>query len=257
MIKLKNVSKYYKNLCVLKDISATIDKGSIIALIGPSGCGKSTFLKCINGLVPVTDGKIFIDEVEVTSKETNLNKLRSEVGIVFQQFNLFPHLTIRQNINLAPIEVKKMSKNDAEVQTMYLLEKVGLLDKIDKYPAQLSGGQAQRVAIARSLAMQPKVMLFDEPTSALDPQMKQEVLDTIKDLAKDGMTMAVVTHEMGFAREVADKIIFISRGRIVEEGTPSQIFDNPEKPATEEFVQSILNAQKQFASANKRGGIIE
>ncbi len=245
MIKLENVSKYYKNLCVLKDINTFIEKGSIVAIIGSSGCGKSTFLKCVNGLVPVTSGKIFIDNIEITSKKTDLNKVRSEVGIVFQQFNLFPHLTVRENINLAPIKVKRMSNNDAEMQTMYLLEKVGLLDKINKYPEQLSGGQSQRVAIARSLAMQPKVMLFDEPTSALDPQMTMEVLDTIKDLAKEGMTMAVVTHEMGFAREVADKIIFMSRGKILEEDTPSNVFDNPKKEVTAEFIKNVLKHKKQ------------
>ena len=245
MIELENVSKYYKNLCVLKDINLNITKGNIIAIIGPSGCGKSTFLKCINGLVPVSSGKIFIDGVEVTSKDTDLNKIRSEVGIVFQQFNLFPHLTVKQNIILAPIKVKKMSNNDAEMQAMCLLEKVGLLNKIDKYPDQLSGGEAQRVAIARSLAMQPKVMLFDEPTSALDPRMTLDVLDTIKDLAKEGMTMVVVTHEMGFAREVADNVIFLSKRRIIEQGVPSKIFDNPEKDDTEEFIKSILKHQKE------------
>jgi len=253
MIKLENVSKYYKSLCVLKDINVTIEKGNIVALIGPSGCGKSTFLKCINGLVYVSGGRIFIDDVEITSKDVDLNRVRSEVGIVFQQFNLFPHLTVRENINLAPVKVKKMSDNEAEIQTMYLLEKVGLLDKIDKYPEQLSGGQAQRVAIARSLAMQPKVMLFDEPTSALDPQMTLEVLDTIKDLAKEGMTMVVVTHEMGFAREVADRVIFLSKGRIIEEGPPSKIFDNPEKKLTEEFIKSILKHKKQALPVQKEG----
>ncbi|NLF82595.1 MAG: amino acid ABC transporter ATP-binding protein, partial [Candidatus Gastranaerophilales bacterium] len=224
MIKLENVSKYYKSLCVLKDISVSIEKGSIVALIGPSGCGKSTFLKCINGLVPVTSGRVIVDGIEITSKGADMNKVRSEVGIVFQQFNLFPHLTVRENINLAPIKVKKIHKNEAEIQTMYLLEKVGLLDKIGKYPDQLSGGQAQRVAIARSLAMQPKIMLFDEPTSALDPQMTLEVLDTIKDLAKEGMTMVVVSHEMGFVREIANKVIFLSRGKIIEQGPPEAIF---------------------------------
>lgn len=239
MIKLENVSKYYKSLCVLKDISVSIEKGSIVALIGPSGCGKSTFLKCINGLVPVTSGKIIVDGIEITSKDADMNKVRSEVGIVFQQFNLFPHLTVRENINLAPIKVKKIHRNEAEIQTMYLLEKVGLLDKIDKYPDQLSGGQAQRVAIARSLAMQPKIMLFDEPTSALDPQMTLEVLDTIKDLAKEGMTMVVVSHEMGFVREVADRVIFLSRGKIIEQGAPDVIFDRPQSPITAEFIKSI------------------
>lgn len=239
MIKLENVSKYYKSLCVLKDISVSLEKGSIVSLIGPSGCGKSTFLKCINGLVPVTSGRIIVDGIEITSKGADMNKVRSEVGIVFQQFNLFPHLTVRENINLAPIKVKKIHKNEAEIQTMYLLEKVGLLDKIDKYPDQLSGGQAQRVAIARCLAMQPKIMLFDEPTSALDPQMTLEVLDTIKDLAKEGMTMVVVSHEMGFVREIANKVIFLSRGKIIEQGPPEAIFDAPRNPITVEFIKSI------------------
>jgi ABC-type polar amino acid transport system ATPase subunit len=225
---------------VLKDINLSIKKGRITTIIGPSGCGKSTLLKCMNGLVPVTEGKIFIDEIEVTSENTNLNKLRSEVGIVFQQFNLFPHLTVKENIILAPIKVRKITKNDAEIQAMMLLEKVGLLDKADKYPYQLSGGQSQRAAIVRSLAMQPKVMLFDEPTSALDPQMTQEVLDTIKSLAKEGMTMIVVTHEMNFAKEVADMVIFLSKGRIVEEGSPEKIFDNPEKNSTREFINTIV-----------------
>lgn len=244
MILLENVSKYYDNTCVLKDISVQIQKGNIIALIGPSGCGKSTFLKCINGLVSVSKGRIFIDDKEITSKETDLNKVRSEVGIVFQQFNLFPHLTVKENITLAPVKVKGMTNNEAQILAMTLLEKVGLLDKIDKYPEELSGGQAQRVAIARSLAMQPKVMLFDEPTSALDPQMTLDVLDTIKDLAKEGMTMIVVTHEMSFAREVADRIIFLAKNRIVEDGPPDKVFDNPENPATKEFIKSVLKQQK-------------
>ncbi|OGI04325.1 MAG: glutamine ABC transporter ATP-binding protein [Candidatus Melainabacteria bacterium GWF2_37_15] len=216
MIRLENVTAYYKNLCVLQDITVNIAKGSIVALIGPSGCGKSTFLKCINGLVPVRSGRIFIEDTEITSKNTDLNRIRSEVGIVFQQFNLFPHLTVKKNITLAPVKVKGMKLEEAEDLAVSLLKKVDLLDKIDKYPEQLSGGQAQRVAIVRSLAMQPKVMLFDEPTSALDPQMTQEVLDTIKSLAKEGMTMVVVTHEMSFAYEVADRIIYMDKGRIKE-----------------------------------------
>ncbi len=253
MIRLEKVSKYYKNFNVLKNINVNIEKGNIISLIGSSGCGKSTFLKCINGLVPVSEGRIFIDDVEITAKDTDLNKVRSEVGIVFQQFNLFPHLSVKKNITLAPVKVKGMSKNEAEIQAMYLLEKVGLLDKIDKYPEELSGGQAQRVAIARSLAMQPKIMLFDEPTSALDPQMTLYVLDTIKDLAKEGMTMIVVTHEMSFAREVADRVIFMSQGRMVEEGSASRIFDNPENIATQEFIKSILKRQKLAPQEDTKG----
>ncbi len=240
MIRFENVSKSYKGLNVLKNINVNIEKGETIALIGQSGCGKSTFLKCINGLVPVCKGKIFVDDIEVTAKNADLNTIRSEVGIVFQQYNLFPHLNVLKNIILAPIKVKKIHENEARIQALCLLEKVGLLDKIDKYPDQLSGGQAQRVAIARSLAMQPKVMLFDEPTSALDPQMKQEVLDTIKELATDGMTMIVVTHEMNFAREVADRVIFLSRGQIIEEGTAEKIFDNPQSNITREFLMKYI-----------------
>jgi len=237
MITFENVSKSYKSLGVLKNISLTIPKGEIIALIGSSGCGKSTFLKCINGIIPVSKGKIFVGKTDVTAKNADLNKIRSEVGIVFQQFNLFPHLTVMENITLAPVKVKKISDNEAKITALHLLEKVGLLDKAGKYPEQLSGGQAQRVAIARSLAMQPEIMLFDEPTSALDPQMTQEVLDTIKELAKEGMTMIVVTHEMGFAREVADRVIFLSEGRIIEDGSAEQVFDNPQNNLTREFLK--------------------
>jgi polar amino acid transport system ATP-binding protein len=240
MIVFENVCKSYKGVNVLKNINTVIERGEITAVIGPSGCGKSTFLKCINGLVPVNQGKIIVDGVDVTAKETDLTKVRSEVGIVFQQFNLFPHLTVMENITLAPLKVKKMTSNEAKIQALYLLEKVGLLDKIDKYPEQLSGGQAQRVAIARSLAMQPKVMLFDEPTSALDPQMTLEVLDTIKELAREGMTMVVVTHEMNFAREVAHRTIFLSRGQIIESGPTERIFDDPKSNITKEFLKNSL-----------------
>lgn len=240
MIRFENVSKSYKGLNVLKNINVEIKKGEIVALIGQSGCGKSTFLKCINGLVPVCKGKIFVNDVEVTAKHADLNTIRSEIGIVFQQYNLFPHLNVLKNITLAPIKVKKLHENEARINAMCLLEKVGLLDKIDKYPDQLSGGQAQRVAIARSLAMQPKIMLFDEPTSALDPQMKQEVLDTIKSLAADGMTMVIVTHEMNFAREVADRVIFLSRGQIIEEGPAEKVFDSPQSNITREFLMKYI-----------------
>ena len=243
MITFENVSKSYKGLNVLKNININIAKEETLAIIGPSGCGKSTFLKCINGLVPVNKGKIFVDGLDVTSKEVDLNKIRSEIGIVFQQFNLFPHLTVLENVTLAPIKVKKMKENDSKIQALHLLEKVGLLDKIDKYPDQLSGGQAQRVAIARSLAMQPQIMLFDEPTSALDPQMTQEVLDTIKELANEGMTMVVVTHEMNFAREVANRIIFLSRGQIIEEGSSTKMFDNPQSNITREFLKSAFRKE--------------
>ncbi|MEI8388782.1 MAG: amino acid ABC transporter ATP-binding protein [bacterium] len=243
MITFENVSKSYKGLNVLKNININIAKEETLAIIGPSGCGKSTFLKCINGLVPVNKGKILVDGLDVTSKEVDLNKIRSEIGIVFQQFNLFPHLTVLENVTLAPIKVKKMKENDSKIQALHLLEKVGLLDKIDKYPDQLSGGQAQRVAIARSLAMQPQIMLFDEPTSALDPQMTREVLDTIKELANEGMTMVVVTHEMNFAREVANRIIFLSRGQIIEEGSSTKMFDNPQSNITREFLKSAFRKE--------------
>lgn len=243
MIKIENVSKSYKDFRVLKNINLTVSKGEIIAVIGPSGCGKSTLLKCINGLESVNKGKIFVDNIEVTGEKTNLNKVRMEVGIVFQQFNLFPHMTVKENIMLAPLKVKKISSNEANIVTMQLLEKVGLLDKADKYPDELSGGQAQRVAIARSLAMQPKIMLFDEPTSALDPKMTIEVLDVMKELAKEGMTMIVVTHEMSFAKEVANRVVFISHGEILENAEPDIMFKKPENNATKEFLRSVLQLE--------------
>lgn len=243
MIKLKNVTKSFKNLDVLTNISVDIEKGEVVAVIGSSGCGKSTFLRCINGLEKVSQGKIFINDIDITDKKTNLNKIRAQVGIVFQQFNLFPHMTVLENLILAPMKVNKISKNEAYTIARQLLEKVGILDKIDKYPEELSGGQAQRVAIARSLAMQPEAMLFDEPTSALDPKMTNEVLDVMKDLAKEGMTMVVVTHEMSFAREIADRVLFFSNGNIVEQGTPEKIFQNPENDITREFLKSVLKLE--------------
>lgn len=243
MIKLKSISKYYKNVRILKNINLEISKGETVAIIGPSGCGKSTLLKCINGLIPVSKGEIFIDGVNISDKNADINDIRAEIGIVFQQFNLFPHMTVKDNITLAPIKVKKVTKNEAEILALKLLEKVGLLDKMDKYPEELSGGQAQRVAIARSLAMQPKIMLFDEPTSALDPKMTNEVLDVIKDLAKEGMTMIVVTHEMNFAREAANRIVFLSHGEIIEEGSPENIFQNPKSSMTKEFFRSVLKLE--------------
>lgn len=243
MIKLENMCKSFENLSVLKDISANIAKGETVAVIGPSGCGKSTLLKCINGLLSVSGGKIFIDGIDITDSKVNLNKIRSEVGIVFQQFNLFPHMTVKENVMLAPLKVKKIPKTDALSLAEQLLEKVGIIDKINKYPEELSGGQAQRVAIARSLAMQPKIMLFDEPTSALDPKMTNEVLDVIKKLANDGMTMLIVTHEMNFAKEVADRIIFISQEKIIEEGPPEIIFKKPENDITREFLKNILKLE--------------
>lgn len=239
MIKIANLSKYFGKTRILHNINLKVERGEIITLLGSSGCGKSTLLKCINGLEKVTSGKIFIEDEEITSKRVNLNLIRTKVGIVFQQFNLFPHMTVKQNITLAPIKVKGMSKTEAEFVAMELLEKVGLLDKIDKYPDELSGGQAQRVAIARSLAMRPDIMLFDEPTSALDPQMTAEVLDTLKNLAEEGMTMIVVSHEMKFAKEVASRVIFMSRGEIVEENNPTDFFGNPQKEVTKEFLESV------------------
>lgn len=246
MIKIQNLNKSYKNFKVLKDVNIEIQKGEIIAIIGPSGCGKSTLLKCINGLEKAASGKIFIKDTEVTSLKTDLNKLRAIVGIVFQQFNLFPHMTVKENITLAPVKVKNVSQNEAEVTAMSLLEKVGLLDKMDKYPSQLSGGQAQRVAIARSLAMNPEVMLFDEPTSALDPKMTTEVLDVMQELAQDGMTMIVVTHEMNFAKEIANKVIFMSHGEIVEIGTPQEMFTAPKKNLTREFFKTVLKLEEKL-----------
>ena len=243
MIKLENVYKCFKNSTILRGISLDIAQGEIVSVIGSSGCGKSTFLKCINGLEPVTKGNIYIDGTNITEVNADLNKIRAEVGIVFQQFNLFPHMTVKDNIMLAPIKVKKISKNEANVLAMQLLEKVGLLDKMDKYPEELSGGQAQRVAIARSLAMKPKIMLFDEPTSALDPKMTNEVMDTIKELAQEGMTMIVVTHEMSFAKDVANRVLFFSHGEIVEQGTPGKIFTNPDKQTTRDFLRSVLKLE--------------
>lgn len=243
MIRIENLCKSYRHFKVLKNVNLNILKGEIVSVIGASGCGKSTLLKCINGLELPSSGKIFIEDTDITSSDIDLNKVRTEVGIVFQQFNLFPHMTVKDNITLAPMKVKKMSKNDADILAMQLLEKVGLLDKMDSYPEELSGGQSQRVAIARSLAMQPKVMLFDEPTSALDPQMTLEVLDVMKDLAKEGMTMIVVTHEMKFAYEVANRVIFFSHGKIEEEGFPEKVFNNPEKATTREFLKSVLKLE--------------
>jgi len=239
MIKLENIYKSFNDVNVLMNINIHITKGEVIALIGSSGCGKSTFLRCINGLEKVSNGKVIIDSLDITTSRKNLYKIRSEVGIVFQQYNLFPHMTVRQNIMLAPMKVKKLSKLEAGKITEELLEKVGILDKINSYPDELSGGQAQRVAIARSLAMKPKVMLLDEPTSALDPKMTKEVLDVMKNLAKDGITMIVVTHEMNFAKEIANRVVFLHNGEIVEEGHPEKIFKDPNHPATIDFLKSV------------------
>lgn len=239
-VKVSNLKKNYGDLTVLKDINLEVHEGEVVCLIGPSGSGKSTFLRCINQLEVATDGSIIVDDVEITDKKNDINKLRENVGMVFQQFNLFPHLTVLQNITMAPIELKKMNKAQAEEKAIELLEKVGLADKKDVYPTQLSGGQQQRVAIVRALAMNPDLMLFDEPTSALDPEMVGEVLDVMKDLAKQKMTMIVVTHEMGFAREVSDRVLFMDGGYVVEEGSPEDIFTNPKNPRTISFLNKVL-----------------
>lgn len=239
MIDIKNIHKKFGKLHVLKGINAHIKEKEVVVIIGPSGSGKSTLLRCINYLEAPTEGEIVVDGISLTT-EANINKVREEVGMVFQRFNLFPHMSVLNNITLAPIKVRKMAKADAERIAMDLLKKVGLTDKANAYPDQLSGGQQQRVAIARALAMKPKVMLFDEPTSALDPEMINEVLDVMKTLAKEGMTMAVVTHEMGFAREVGDRVIFMDEGRIVEEGTPEAIFSAAKESRTKAFLSKIL-----------------
>ncbi len=239
MISIKNLHKKFGNLHVLKDVSAHISEQEVVVIIGPSGSGKSTLLRCINYLEQPTEGEIIVDGIPLTS-EANINKVREEVGMVFQRFNLFPHMTVLQNISLAPVKVRKMPKAEAEKVALALLEKVGLSDKATAYPEQLSGGQQQRVAIARALAMKPKVMLFDEPTSALDPEMIKEVLDVMKNLANEGMTMAVVTHEMGFAREVGDRVIFMDEGRIVEEGLPDEVFLHAKEERTKAFLSKIL-----------------
>lgn len=240
MIKIEGLVKSYGNLEVLKGIDYEIKEKEVIVIIGASGSGKSTLLRCINLLEEITDGAVYIDGVKVNDPKTDINELRKEVGMVFQQFNLFPHMTVLDNITIAPIKVRKMNPKDAEQLALELLAKVGLSDKANVYPEQLSGGQMQRVAIARALAMKPKVMLFDEPTSALDPEMVKEVLDVMKQLAKEGMTMVVVTHEMGFAREVADRVLFIDGGYLVEEGTPEEIFGNPQNERTKAFLGKVL-----------------
>ena len=240
MIKVENLTKSFGELEVLKGINQEIKDGEVVVVIGPSGSGKSTFLRCLNLLEEPTSGKIFVDDEEITSKDIDINKVREEMGMVFQSFNLFNNLNIIDNITLAPTLVKKMEKDQAEKKAMELLERVGLPDKRDSYPKSLSGGQKQRIAIARALAMNPKVMLFDEPTSALDPEMVGEVLDIMKDLAKEGMTMVVVTHEMGFAREVGDRILFMDGGYIVEEGSPEEVFGNPKNERTQNFLAKVL-----------------
>lgn len=240
MIKISGLKKSFGDLEVLKGIDQHIKKGEKVAVIGPSGSGKSTFLRCINRLETPTEGEILIEGESITDKNTNINHIREKMGMVFQQFNLFPHLSILENITLAPMKVKGLKQKEAEKRAHELLEKVGLADKAESYPAQLSGGQQQRIAIARALAMEPDIMLFDEPTSALDPEMVGEVLAVMKDLADAGMTMVVVTHEMGFAREVASRVLFMDEGYVMEEGTPSEIFDNPQNKRTQEFLSKVL-----------------
>lgn len=240
MISIKNLKKSFGNNDVLKDISVDIKPQEVVVVIGPSGSGKSTFLRCLNLLESVTSGQVLFKGVDLTSKETNINEVRKNVGMVFQQFNLFPHKTVLENITMAPTIVKKESKEKATEKALQLLEKVGLSDKANVYPDSLSGGQKQRVAIARALAMEPEVMLFDEPTSALDPEMVGEVLEVMKNLAKEGMTMVVVTHEMGFAKEVGDRVIFMDGGYIVEENIPSELFHNPQHERTKSFLSKVL-----------------
>ena len=239
-ITVKNLKKNFGRLEVLKDINLEIEEGEVVCLIGPSGCGKSTFLRCLNRLEDITDGLVMVDGHLMSDKKIDLNKIRENIGMVFQHFNLFPHLTVLENITIAPVELKKMTKAQAREKAMELLNKVGLAEKAEVYPAQLSGGQKQRVAIARALAMGPDIMLFDEPTSALDPEMVGEVLEVMKQLAADGMTMVVVTHEMGFAREVADRVVFMDGGYIVEEGTPEEVFGHPKEERTISFLNKVL-----------------
>jgi ABC-type polar amino acid transport system ATPase subunit len=240
MIEIKNVSKWYDDFQVLTNINETIARGQTVVICGPSGSGKSTLLRCVNGLEPYQKGEITVDDISLSNPKTNLYKLRQKIGMVFQKFELYPHMTVLNNITLAPMKVLKKSKHEAEKRAIALLERVGIPEKAMTYPANLSGGQQQRVAIARSLAMDPSYMLFDEPTSALDPEMIKEVLDVMIDLAKEGMTMIVVTHEMGFAREVADEIIFMDEGKIIERGTDESFFANPKNERTRAFLSQIL-----------------
>lgn len=240
MITVQNLKKSFGDLEVLKDINAEVKAKEVVVVIGPSGSGKSTFLRCLNLLETITGGHIYINGVDLADKKTNINKVREEVGMVFQSFNLFPHKNVLENITMAPMKVRKWSKADAEKKGLELLRKVGLVEKANVYPDSLSGGQKQRVAIARALAMEPQIMLFDEPTSALDPEMVGEVLEVMKQLAKEGMTMIVVTHEMGFAREVGDRVIFMDGGYIVEENEPEELFGNPQNERTKAFLSKVL-----------------
>ena len=240
MVSVKNLHKKFGDLHVLKGINCEIDKNEVVCIIGPSGSGKSTFLRCLNLLETITEGEVIINGHNLTGKHLNILEMRKEIGMVFQSFNLFPHMKVIDNVMLAMVKVKKMKKEDARERALELLRKVGLENKADVYPSNLSGGQQQRVAIARALAMDPVVMLFDEPTSALDPELVGGVLNVMRDLAKEGMTMIVVTHEMGFAREVASRVIFMDDGLIVEEGTPAEVFSNPQHKRTQDFLSSIL-----------------
>jgi ABC-type polar amino acid transport system ATPase subunit len=240
VVNVKGINKHFGHLHVLKDVSLDVARGEVVVIIGPSGSGKSTLLRCLNYLEPVQSGEIRVDGIRLDHHKTNIRKVRAEVGMVFQSFNLFPHLSVLRNVMLAPVIVRKRREAEVRHEALALLAKVGLQDKTDTFPSQLSGGQQQRVAIARALAMQPKLMLFDEVTSALDPELVREVLDVMKQLARDGMTMIVVTHEMGFAREVADRVIFMDEGRIVEQGSADDVFDRPQNQRTKEFLGKIL-----------------
>jgi polar amino acid transport system ATP-binding protein len=241
MIKIQDLHKSYGNLEVLKGITKNIDKGEVVAVIGPSGSGKSTFLRCINRLEDITSGKVIIEGQDITDPKANINKIRQNVGMVFQHFNLFPHKTVLENLMLAPMKVKKMKESEIKEKAFELLRKVGLEDKAEVYPDSLSGGQKQRIAIARALAMEPDILLFDEPTSALDPEMVREVLDVMRDLAKSGMTMIVVTHEMGFAKSVANRVFFMDYGVVLEDAVPTELFENPKHERTIEFLDKVLN----------------
>jgi putative glutamine transport system ATP-binding protein len=241
MIQFHQINKHYGSFHVLKDIDLHIEAGEVVVIIGPSGSGKSTLLRCINRLETVTSGELIVDGTKVNDKSTNINRLRQNIGMVFQHFNLYPHMTVLKNITLAPTKVLGVSEKEASDTAMHYLTKVGIPDKANAYPSQLSGGQQQRVAIARGLAMKPKIMLFDEPTSALDPEMVGEVLDVMKSLAKEGMTMVVVTHEMGFAREVADRVVFMDQGQIIEEGHPDEFFSRPKEERARQFLSRLNN----------------
>lgn len=240
MIDVKHLKKSFNDLDVLLDINETIEEGEVVVVIGPSGSGKSTFLRCLNLLETPTDGEVWVDNEQINAPGVDVNKIRQKMGMVFQHFNLFPHLTVMENITLAPVKLGKMTKEEAVKKGEELLATVGLSEKADAYPAQLSGGQKQRIAIARSLAMEPEIMLFDEPTSALDPEMVGDVLDVMKKLAESGMTMVVVTHEMGFAKEVGTRILFMDGGLVMESGTPEEIFDNPQNERTKLFLSKVL-----------------